>query len=70
MVHERQRLTLGLETCHDLSRVHPDLDDLERHTATDGPFLLGEVNHPHPAVAKSLEDPVGTHKIRGREGFA
>ena len=35
MVHERQRLPLGLEAGDDLPRVHARLDDLQRHLAAD-----------------------------------
>jgi hypothetical protein len=31
MIHHRQRLPLGFEAGHDRSRVHPQLDDLQRH---------------------------------------
>ena len=46
--HQRERLPLGLEPRHDLARVHPELDDLQRDLATDRFLLLG---HPHRAEA-------------------
>jgi hypothetical protein len=33
MVHERQRLSLGLKTGNDLRSVHAGLDDLQRNLA-------------------------------------
>ncbi len=40
MIHQRQRLALGLEPGDDLTRVHPELDDLERDFAPQGLLLL------------------------------
>ena len=52
MIHERQRLPLGLETCDDFTGVHPELDDFKRHPAVDGLALLGEVDGTHAALAQ------------------
>ena len=48
MVHQRQRLPLGLEAGDHLLRVHARLDDLERDLALDRRRLLG---HEDGAVA-------------------
>ena len=36
VVHQRQRLPLGLEARDHLTRVHAQLDELERDAAADG----------------------------------
>ena len=46
MVHQGQRLALGLEAGDDLAGVHARLDDLEGDLAVDRLGLLG---HEHPA---------------------
>src|SRR5262245_25812787 len=48
VVHQGQGLALGLEAGDDLLRVHPGLDELERHHALD---RLGLLSHPHRAHA-------------------
>ena len=48
MIHQRQRLPLLLEARDHVPRVHPQLDDLQRHPPLDGCLLLG---HPHAAEA-------------------
>jgi hypothetical protein len=58
MVHHGQRLPLGLEACHDLPRVHPVLDHLERYLATHGFLLLGEPDLAHSASAHEFVDAV------------
>jgi hypothetical protein len=49
-------LPLGLEASDDRPGVHPQLDDLERHAATDGVHLFGQVHNPHAAFTELLED--------------
>ena len=58
MVHECEGLALRLEPRHDLSRVHADLDHLERHLAAEGLRLLGQVDDPHSAFAKHAKNAV------------
>ena len=55
VVHERQRLPLGLESRDDLVRVHPSLDDLERDPAADRLDLLGHEDRAHAPLADLLE---------------
>ena len=55
MVHQRQRLSLGLEAPDHLAGVHPRFDDLQRHRALNGPRLLGHEHDAHPAFADLLE---------------
>ena len=55
MVHQRQRLPLGLKPGDDLFGVHAQLDDLERHPAADRLLLLGHINHAAAAFADLLE---------------
>ena len=48
MIHQRQRLALGLKPGDDLASVHPRLDNLEGDLAMHRLFLL---RHEHPAKA-------------------
>ena len=58
MVHQRQRLPLGLEAGDDLAGVHARLDDLEGDLAADRLLLLGHVDDAHAALADLLDQPV------------
>ena len=62
MIHDRQRLTLGLEPRDDLLGVHAGLDDLEGHPAPDRFLLLGHVDGAHAAFADLLKQPVWADK--------
>ena len=53
VVHQRQRLALGLEPGDDLPRVHAQLDDLEGDPAAHRLLLLGHVHHPAAALRRS-----------------
>ena len=64
MVHPRQSLAFGREARHDFSRVHPELDELERHLPAYGLFLLGEIHGAHAALAEDLDDPVVVDAFR------
>ena len=55
MVHQRQRLPLGLEAGDDLLGVHAQLDDLEGHAPPDRLALLGHPDHAEAAFAELLE---------------
>ena len=65
MVHERQRLALGLEPGDDLLGVHAQLDDLEGDPAADGLLLLGQIDHPAAALADLLEQLVAANLVAG-----
>ncbi len=54
MVHQRQCLSLGVEPGNDGSRIHADLDQLERHVAEDGLGLVGEVDRSHAPSPRIL----------------
>ena len=54
VVHQRQRLALGLEARDDVARVHAELDDLERDGAANGLGLLGQIDDAHAAFAEQL----------------
>ena len=56
VVHQGQGLALRLEAGQDVPRVHPRLDQLQRHLAADRPELLGEVDRAHAALADLLAD--------------
>jgi hypothetical protein len=68
MVHQGQRLALGLEAGDDLLRIHPRLDDLERDLAADGLGLLGHVDDAHAAFADLFEQLVGADDGTGPLG--
>jgi hypothetical protein len=83
VVHQRQRLPLGLEPGDHLAAVHPGPDQLQGHPSPHAPLLHGHVNHAHPAFADGLEELVGAddgpgslqglrrlQDHRGREGRA
>ncbi len=63
MIHHRQRLPLGLEAGDHLPRVHPRLDDLQRHPALDRLGLLGHVDDAHAPFANLLEQLVRADRI-------
>ena len=66
MVHQRQRLPLGLEAGDDLPSVHPRLDDFEGHLAPHGRGLLGHEHDAEAPFADLLQQLVGTdHRARG-----
>ncbi len=65
MVHQGQRLALGLEPGNDLFGVHPELDDLEGHTAADGLGLLGHVHAAVATLADLLQQFVGPNPVPG-----
>ena len=63
VLHQRERLALGLEPDDDLRTVHPPLDHLQRHAAAHRLLLLGEVDRAHPAFAENVEDAVGADAL-------
>ncbi len=68
MIHQRQRLSLGLESGDDLFGVHAELDDLERDAAADGLLLLRHIHHAATAIADFLEDLVAANAVAGLFG--
>jgi hypothetical protein len=65
VVHERQRLPLGLEPGDDLARVHARLEHLQGHLAADGLRLVGHEHHAEPALADLLQQLVrADHRAR------
>jgi hypothetical protein len=66
VVHQGQRLPLGLEPCDDLGRVHARLDQLQGDLAADRPLLLGDEHDPEPAFSDLLPQPVRPDRRRGR----
>jgi hypothetical protein len=65
MIHEGERLTLGLEAGDHPLRVHPELHDLDRHTADDRALLLGQEHRAEASLADLLHQPVGAD-VRAR----
>ena len=65
MIHERDRLPLGLETGDDVPRVHAELDNLERHAAADRLLLLGHVNDAATTLANFLQEFVALDAVPG-----
>ena len=69
MVHERQRLPLGLESRYDLAGIHAGLDQLEGDAAAHGLGLLGQPHLPHPAIAELAHQYEALRQhIAGRHG--
>src|SRR5947207_1004511 len=70
MVHDRQRLPLGLEARDHLARVHARLDDLQGNLATHRLGLLGHEDDAEAAFADLLQELVRTNHrasvFRGR----
>jgi hypothetical protein len=69
MIHERERLALGLEAAHDLPGVHPDLDDLERDQPSNRRPLFGEIHHAHAAFSERTDDLIGPYLVWQRLEF-
>ena len=65
MVHQGQRLTFGLETGDHVPRIHPRLDDLERHLAADRLVLFGDKDQPHAPFADLLHQLIGADLCPG-----
>ena len=59
VVHQGQRLPLGLEARDHLLGVHAQLDDLQGHLAADRLLLLGHVDVAEAAFADLLQELVG-----------
>ena len=55
MIHQRERLSLGLETGDHLPRIHAELDDLERDPPAHRLLLLGHEHDAAAAFAQSLQ---------------
>ena len=68
MVHQRQRLPLGLEAGDHLPRVHARLDDLERDRPLDRLGLLGHEDDAHAAFADLLQQLVRADDRAGALG--
>jgi hypothetical protein len=64
VLHDRQSLSLRLEARHNVFGVHPDLHELQRHTALDGLCLLGFVDDAHAAFSQHLQDPIRANSLR------
>ena len=64
MVHQGQRLPLGLEAGDHVAGVHARLDDLEGHLAADGLLLLGDEDQAKAPFADLL------HQLVGADGRA
>ena len=58
VVHERERLPLGVEPSQHRARVHPDLDQLQRHLPLDRLGLLCAVDGAHATLAENVEEGV------------
>src|SRR5262249_34901131 len=65
VVHQGQRLPLGLEAGDDLGAVPAGLDDLEGDAAADRMLLLGQVDRAHAPLADLLEELVWADAAAG-----
>ena len=61
--HQRQGLALGFEAGDDLFGVHPQLDDLQRHSPLHRFILLGHINHAAAAFTDLLEQFVAANAV-------
>ena len=68
MIHDRQRLPLGLEAGHHLLGVHARLEDLQRDLATDRLLLLGHEDDAETTLANLLQQLVGPDDRAGAFG--
>ena len=55
MIHHRQRLAFGLESCDDLSRIHAQFDNFQRDFADHGLLLFGHVNDAESTFSNDLQ---------------
>ena len=69
VIHEGQRLALGLEAIDDLGRVHAALDDLQRHRAADGFRLLGPIHLAHATRTDALQNAVAPDALWSVQGL-
>ena len=60
MVHDRQRLSLGLEPGDELPCVHSELQNFQGNAAGNGRGLVRGLNGSHSALAEHLQDAVRT----------
>ena len=58
VVHQRQGLPLGVEPGQHAPRIHPGLDQLERHLPLDRFGLAGQIDRAHAALADHLDQRV------------
>ncbi len=65
MIHDGQRLALELEAREDLTGVHSQLDELDRHAAPNRLNLFGDPNGSHSSFADFFQQPVAA-----RDDFA
>ena len=63
MIHQRQRLSLGLEARDDLLGVHAELDDFERDAPANRLFLFCHINHAASAFSDLLKQFVATNSV-------
>jgi hypothetical protein len=65
MIHQSQRLPLGLESSDDTLGVHTQFDDLERDPAANGFLLFGHIHHTAAAFADLLQKLVAADSVAG-----
>ena len=70
VIHQGQRLTLGVEPGQHGPRIHADLDQLESDLALDGLGLIGAVNGAHPPFAEDVSERVPTRDDLAHFGSA
>ncbi len=56
MVHHRQGVPLGLEACQNLTRVHAQLEDLDRHATPNGLFLVSQIDDAKATLAQDAAE--------------
>ena len=68
MIHEGQRLPLGVETGEDLPGIHAGLDDFQSDFPAKRLFLLGHINDPHSSLAENFLEFVRADHCADRGG--
>ena len=63
MIHQRQRLPLGLKSRDDCARVHAELDDFDGDFAPQRLYLCGAINDAAAALANFFEDLITGKRI-------
>jgi hypothetical protein len=63
VVHEGQRLAVGLEAGDDLAGVHAGLDQFQRNGAAEWLLLPGKVDNSHAAFAQHPDGGIRTEPL-------
>ena len=65
MIHDRERLSLRLESRDELPRVHAQLQDFQCDAPGDWRELIGDIDGSHTAFAQDLQNAVTADAVKG-----